>query len=56
MVLSKRESKLAWGVGIIAMLLATDLLIIEPYFAQRAKLSRSAASSPPPLPYLIPTA
>lgn len=39
MALSKRESKLAWGVGIIAVLLAVDLLIIEPYFAQRAKLA-----------------
>lgn len=38
MALSKRESTLAWGVGAIVLLLGCDLLVIEPYFAQRAKL------------------
>ena len=38
MALNKRESTLAWGVGMVALVLAVDMLIIEPYFSQRAKL------------------
>lgn len=45
MALSKRESILAWGVGSVALLLAVDLLIVEPYFAQRAKLAELRAKN-----------
>ncbi|MEI6232788.1 MAG: GspMb/PilO family protein [Planctomycetota bacterium] len=38
MALNKRETTLAWGVGTIVLVLAVDLWVIEPYFAQRAKL------------------
>ena len=42
MALNKREKTLAWGVGALVVILVTDLWVIEPYFAQRAKLLRPA--------------
>lgn len=38
MALSKRESTLAWAVGAIGVVLFLDLVVIEPYFAQRKQL------------------
>ena len=38
MALSKRERTMAWVVGAVVLVLGGDLLVIEPYFAQRAKL------------------
>ena len=38
MALNKRESMLAWGVGSIVLIFLADVMIIEPYFAQRRKL------------------
>ena len=29
---------MAWGVGAVALMFALDLLVVEPYLAQRAKL------------------
>ena len=38
MALNKREKTLALGVGGLGLILAVDLLVIEPFFAQREKL------------------